>query len=518
MTNDEKNLLDSAVELHRRGELDAAREVHVQLLAANPANVRALHYGALVSFQRGQHRLAAAMVSHALFLDPDYTEARRSLTGLLHHVERPPESADAYGPDMATELTEPPVRANPMSRSKRAAKEAKWWYLGAIEEEATDPFVRMSYAGLLEQRRRSADALVQWQAFDERVFVDEAVRESLLRRHLEALRRLGRRAESGPLYERLLDMRPADATLRHMLAAVTGENVPAKPDAAYVRELFDKFAGTFDEVLGRIDYEVPALVGELVDGLVGRDRERQGGESGERTDGTLRVLDAGCGTGLCGPHLRPVAAVLAGVDLSSEMLARAEETGVYDTLHEAEIVAFLQRAHERWDLIVSADTFCYFGALEELLEVLAGALAPNGRLVFTVEHWAEAAPTGYVLQPHGRYAHTRDAVNDALARAGADRAERRGDRGQEGVRRTGTRPSRLRHDRVGRPTCAGRIEATAACCGTRRSAPEALMEGEESERAVRAASRRPVRPAGGVVPRRRTTLPLPRRRPVPRAG
>ena len=36
-----------------------------------------------------------------------------------------------------------------------------------------------------------------------------------------------------------------------------------------------------------------------------------------------RVLDAGCGTGLCGPLLRPYAKRLVGVDLSSGMLERA---------------------------------------------------------------------------------------------------------------------------------------------------------------------------------------------------
>jgi len=37
------------------------------------------------------------------------------------------------------------------------------------------------------------------------------------------------------------------------------------------------------------------------------------------------VLDAGCGTGLCGPILRPYAAGLVGVDLSEGMLKVAAE-------------------------------------------------------------------------------------------------------------------------------------------------------------------------------------------------
>ena len=37
------------------------------------------------------------------------------------------------------------------------------------------------------------------------------------------------------------------------------------------------------------------------------------------------MLDAGCGTGLCGPLIAPHARRLVGVDLSGQMLAHARE-------------------------------------------------------------------------------------------------------------------------------------------------------------------------------------------------
>ena len=45
--------------------------------------------------------------------------------------------------------------------------------------------------------------------------------------------------------------------------------------------------------------------------------------------GELEIVDAGCGTGLLAPHLRPYARRLVGVDLSPKMLekARAMEEG-----------------------------------------------------------------------------------------------------------------------------------------------------------------------------------------------
>ncbi|HET9316466.1 MAG TPA: hypothetical protein VFQ51_12805, partial [Vicinamibacteria bacterium] len=72
------------------------------------------------------------------------------------------------------------------------------------------------------------------------------------------------------------------------------------------------------------------------------------------------------------------------------------------------------------DAIVSADTLCYFGRLDEVLAAASGALRPRGRLIFTVEQCGEDVGAGYRLEPHGRYAHTEAYVRAALAVAGLE--------------------------------------------------------------------------------------------------
>ena len=62
--------------------------------------------------------------------------------------------------------------------------------------------------------------------------------------------------------------------------------------------------------------------------------------------GTLDVLDAGCGTGWCGPHVRPYARRLTGVDLSPAMIERAEARRVYDELVVAELTEYLAETTE----------------------------------------------------------------------------------------------------------------------------------------------------------------------------
>jgi predicted TPR repeat methyltransferase len=99
------------------------------------------------------------------------------------------------------------------------------------------------------------------------------------------------------------------------------------------------------------------------------------------------------------------------------MLDEARRRGLYHALVESELTAYLQQQPARFNLIASADTLCYFGALETVLTAAAYALKPDGLLVFTVERLDDPAETSR-LQPHGRYAHAPAYVTQALQAAG----------------------------------------------------------------------------------------------------
>jgi predicted TPR repeat methyltransferase len=132
---------------------------------------------------------------------------------------------------------------------------------------------------------------------------------------------------------------------------------------------------------------------------------------------SLDVLDAGCGTGLCGPLLKPFASRLTGVDLSGGMLEKAQGRDLYDALHRQELTAFMAERPDAFDVVVSADTLVYFGELEAAMRAAARTLKPGGWLCFTVEALEEGLDS-YRLQPHGRYAHSRAYLETALKQAG----------------------------------------------------------------------------------------------------
>src|SRR5437773_271274 len=93
------------------------------------------------------------------------------------------------------------------------------------------------------------------------------------------------------IFEEWLDEDPDDPVARHMLAACSGRDVPLRASDAYIEKTFDSFASSFDSKLAKLSYRAPALVTEMLK------------RSHAAPSNSLDVLDARCGTGLCGALL-----------------------------------------------------------------------------------------------------------------------------------------------------------------------------------------------------------------------
>ncbi|MGZ8259824.1 MAG: methyltransferase domain-containing protein, partial [Caldimonas sp.] len=197
-----------------------------------------------------------------------------------------------------------------------------------------------------------------------------------------------------------------DAELNgYYLAAISGRDAPAQAPAAYVLQFFDEYAPSFDShLVATLGYRAPE---ELAARIAALGRRR-----------FASTLDLGCGTGLCGPLLRPLSERLVGVDLSQGMLDLAERRGVYDALVRDEIVGHLRGTSERHDLLVAADVFIYIGALGPVFEAGVRALAPGGLFAFSIESTDDADDV--VLLPSLRYAHSERHVRELAAQQGLE--------------------------------------------------------------------------------------------------
>jgi predicted TPR repeat methyltransferase len=204
---------------------------------------------------------------------------------------------------------------------------------------------------------------------------------------------------------RLAQERGADAdSIRFALASSGVDAVPEQAPEAYVRSLFDRYAPRFDnELVQNLQYRGPELLLDLIQRHL------------PPKTAPLDVLDLGCGTGLCGAVLRPLASRLSGIDLSENMLAKARERAIYDQLESAEITAWLAQCSARYDLIVATDVFIYIGDLAPVFSGARRVLRAGGWLAFSVE--ATEHP-GYELGPTRRYRHSRGYIEGLASEHG----------------------------------------------------------------------------------------------------
>jgi predicted TPR repeat methyltransferase len=213
---------------------------------------------------------------------------------------------------------------------------------------------------------------------------------------------LGNSREAIACFQKVLELRPGNESARHMLAALQNTTTERAP-AAYIRETFDNYAENFEKHLGKLEYHTPSVLMEMIrNELTARDN-------------ALRVLDLGCGTGLFGEQIQPLKRRLVGIDLSTKMLDKARERGIYDELIEGDLIEFMSAmVPGNFDLIAAADVFNYLGNLESIFEQASRILPRGGWLLFSVEAHPEAGRS-YLLSKTGRYQHGRPYI-ERLAR------------------------------------------------------------------------------------------------------
>lgn len=401
-----------AIRLHLDNALDGAETLYRRILAAAPDYPDALNYFGILAYQRGRVDEGIQAIARAISLVPDFADFHINFGNMMSGTGRIDEALAAYRRADGLAPNDANIYNNvgAIHMACGAMAESEFALQRAIE---LDPTHFRAYNNLGRLRSR--------QGRDEEAVEALCTSITLMPKNPESRRLLatayytmGKRTEAAAVFKQWLDEEPDDPTARHMYAACSGEDVPLRADDSYIEQTFDHFASSFDEQLQvKLHYRAPELVTEaLLRHALPEDRP-------------LVILDAGCGTGLCGPLVAARAERLVGVDLSGAMLAKAEGRGGYHQLVKAELTAFMDAATAEYDVILSADTLVYFGALEPALGAARTALREQGLLAFTVEQHPvtqhpDDQPADYRMNPHGRYSHSREYIERVLADSGFD--------------------------------------------------------------------------------------------------
>jgi predicted TPR repeat methyltransferase len=361
-----EEVLRNAMAAHNDGRLTEAEVGYSRVLRKHPAEYRALYGLGLLSYHSGAREKGIQYVQRSLESAPGNGRGWITLGSMYTETGRPAEGKGAY---------EHATRVSPELSDG-------WYNVGICLKREGD------FDEAIKQLRRAVGCPAPTaQAYD--ALAASLYEQGQFQQAAQTLADWARRDPTNP-------------KAQHLGAAASAREVPARASDDYVRVHFDAFAEGFDRNLKELNYRAPELVAEALRRSVGVE--------------PLAVLDAGCGTGLCGALVRPLCRQLVGVDLSQGMLTRAEKSACYDELVAAELGAFMRSRPGAFDAIVCADTLVYFGPLEEPLAAARQALRADGPLIFTVE--ALTGTWDHRLELTGRFSHSEQYLRRALAMTG----------------------------------------------------------------------------------------------------
>jgi predicted TPR repeat methyltransferase len=368
-----------ALELHKSGRLTEAEGIYRQIVAVRPHHSDACHLLGLLMFQLGRKEEAETWMRRAVASAPGHADAHNNLGNLLKTAGKLQEAEAAYRTVLSLRADSAAAHNNLgiVLKEQGRFQEAVSCFLKAVELEPEFADAHYNRGNALLGEGKVAEAIAAYEftlslapthlesleqlalARHQAGRLPEASRASgeaeklkrqrareLFEKAAEARKKglsneavvflreaiachedftpaynslgfilniLGRTDDAVAVWRQWLQREPDNAIARHMIASVTGEQVPDRASDEFVKATFEGFASTFDEKLRALQYQAPGLIIQAV------------GRNVDAAVATREVLDAGCGTGLCGEGLRPFSRRLAGVDLSAGMLANARE-------------------------------------------------------------------------------------------------------------------------------------------------------------------------------------------------
>jgi predicted TPR repeat methyltransferase len=206
------------------------------------------------------------------------------------------------------------------------------------------------------------------------------------------------------VYEQWTKADPDNPVARHLSNAVLGSTEATQVPTDYIRTLFNDCATRFDATLANLKYCGPKLIVDVLRQVAVMPSEK------------WDILDLGCGTGMVGEALRPLARRLVGVDLSAGMLEIARQRNIYDELSEADMLDYLRGRSGCFDVLTASDVLSYSGDLGEFFQCASQALQQGGVVVVAVE--ALSGGGNFRLNPTGRFSHSLQYLRRVIESAG----------------------------------------------------------------------------------------------------
>lgn len=423
------SLFEQALHLHEQGEIDHALLIYQQVVELDPDHAQACFYSALLlgdegkqdralpllkkaqellpdvpliiyqlgicHYTLGENNLAIESFERVLEMEQDHWQAAYNLGAAYYSEGEISKAIEAYSLAARLNPQDADIYFNLGLAHKYAGdlEKAREAYIHSMEIVPDDADVHYNLGRVHNDMGQKEDAVTSFE-------IAIALRPDFG----AALTNLGvlyvdqnATEKAVAVYEKLIGIGHNPIAARHILNALKGRTTDSAP-LSYVKELYDDFAGHFDKrLVDDLLYDIPRMFVDFLN------------EHTVTRPAFQRMLDLGCGTGLCGQAFSGVVESITGVDLSEKMIEKAHGKGVYDKLVHEDIISFLERCAEPFDLIVAGDVLIYLGELESTFNLLANCLSANGRVLFSTESFDKK---GYTLRKSGRYAHSNSYITN----------------------------------------------------------------------------------------------------------
>jgi predicted TPR repeat methyltransferase len=363
-----------------RGEFDVA--VHIQ-----PDSAEAWHLLGKACFACRSLEQAELAQKRALDLKIVYPEADHQLGLILHVLGRDEDSKAHLETALGLRPEDPQILADIAHiRSKKKDHRGAARMLERAVELRPDSFQ------LQWELSRVYWTLTDWQKTVDVLKKIIEMQPMLPMSHYlygTALKELGSVEAAKAEMRRALDLGLRHPAAEFFANTLIGGHTAHSPSEVVI-DLFDGYSANFEKNLVQdLKYQGHTMIEQAVLAV--------------GVTPPLDVLDAGCGTGLCGALFKPMARRLIGVDLAPKMIEKSRERNIYDELIVGDAAEVIRRYPAGLDLILAGDVLIYIGEADEIFDAAAMALRPGGLFAFTIETNDQ---DGVRLMPTQRYQHS----------------------------------------------------------------------------------------------------------------
>ena len=401
LTIEHAQAIELAMQHQTAGRLPQAESIYQQILQADPNQPDALHLLGVIAHQVGKSNVAVDLITQALAIKPDYAVAYNNLgtahlnLGNLDEAEASYREALAINPNLAEAHTNLGEALKKLGKLDEAV--ANYQNALAIKPNYAEAHYNL---GIALQDLGNLDEAVA--SYRKALAIDPNLAEA----HTNlgnALNKLGKLDEAVASYKKAISIKPDFHWVRHILNSLLGNTTGCAP-REYVERQFNSSAEKFENhLVNDLAYKMPYLLKKVLLDL------------GLIECKLKKVIDLGCGTGLAGVEFKDIAESLIGIDLSENMVRKAEKKNIYDALYVDDIIDRLDSLEIKFDLFIASDVFVYIGNLLPLFQCVKKHSKKHTLFVFSTEH---TDCNDYILLNTCRFAHSKDYVLSVATESG----------------------------------------------------------------------------------------------------